>query len=203
MGTARENESMGPPTRNAPVAIAERSLTRADHRFMHGYAIMNGMQQRRDWGGTAAPLALARKTRRYNNMEKGDIFSVVLCVINILFMVVGIFLNSVVIISIWRSRQLRKKLCYFMIIVLSCVDLAVITISHPFLIASTIYYSLEELNDIRERERQFICFILYGVSMFALFSLNIERFLTSPCFHQASVIKTRLVYFQTLVTIIV
>ncbi len=138
-------------------------------------------------------------------MEKGDIFSVVLCVINILFMVVGIFLNSVVIISIWRSRQLRKKLCYFMVLVLSCVDLAVVTISHPFLIASTIYYSIEELNEIRERERQSVCFILYGVSMFALFSLNIERFLalTSPYFHQASVTKTRLVYFQALVTIIV
>ena len=40
----------------------------------------------------------------------------------------GVFLNSVVIISFWRSVQLRKKLCYFMIMVLSCCDLlAVLT----------------------------------------------------------------------------
>ena len=119
-------------------------------------------------------------------------------------MVAGIFLNSVVIISLWRSRQLRRKLCYFMILVLSLFDLAVVTITHPFLIASTIDYYLEELNEIRQVTRQSIFFILYGVSMFALFTLNVERFLAliSPYFHQASVTKTRLVYFQALLVII-
>ena len=138
-------------------------------------------------------------------MEKGDIFSVVLCITNTVFMVAGISLNSVVIISLWRSRQLRKKLCYFMILVLSCVDLAVVTITHPLLIASTIYYSLQEINKIRETSRESICFILYGVSIFAIFTLNVERFLTLTCpfFHHASVTKTRLVYFQALVTIII
>jgi hypothetical protein len=54
-------------------------------------------------------------------MQKSDIFSVVfLCITNIIFMVAGIFLNSVVIISLWRLSQLRKKPCYFMILVLSC-----------------------------------------------------------------------------------
>jgi hypothetical protein len=51
--------------------------------------------------------------------------SLFLCMINIIFMVAGIFLNSVVIISLWISSQFRKKLCYFMILVLSCFDLAV------------------------------------------------------------------------------
>jgi hypothetical protein len=67
-------------------------------------------------------------------MQKSDIFSVVfLCIINIIFMVAGIFLNSVVIISLWKTSQLRKKdlVCYFMILVLSCFDLAVVTITHP------------------------------------------------------------------------
>ncbi len=138
-------------------------------------------------------------------MEKGDIFSVVLCIINIVFMVAGIFLNSVVIISLWRSRQLRKKLCYFMILVLSCVDLAVVTITHPLLIASTIYYSLQEINKIHETARESTCFILYGVSIFAIFTLNVERYLalTYPFFHHVLVTKTRLVYFQALVTIII
>jgi hypothetical protein len=51
---------------------------------------------------------------------------VFLCTINATFMVVGIFLNTVVIISLWKSSQLRKKPCYFIIFALSCIDLAVI-----------------------------------------------------------------------------
>ncbi len=131
-------------------------------------------------------------------MEKGDIYSVVfLCIINTISMVFGIFLNSVVIISLWRSRQLRNKPCYFMILVLSCFDLAVVTITHPLLISSTIYFPREEIKRIRENGRTSIAFILNGFSMTALFTLNVERFLaiTCPFFHQASVTKTRLLCF--------
>ena len=119
-------------------------------------------------------------------------------------MVAGIFLNSVVIICLWRASQLRKKLCYFMILVLSCFDLAVVTITHPFLIVSTIYFFLEEINEIREATRVSIFFILYTCSMSALFTLNAERFLalTCPFFHQASVAKTRVIYFQALFAVI-
>ena len=52
-------------------------------------------------------------------------------VLNILFFFPGIFLNSLVIVSFWRSVQLRKKLCYFMIMILSCCDLLVVLTSHP------------------------------------------------------------------------
>ena len=38
-----------------------------------------------------------------------------LCVFNVAFMIAGIFLNSVVIISLRRSSQLRKKLCHFVL----------------------------------------------------------------------------------------
>ena len=119
-------------------------------------------------------------------------------------MVAGIFLNSVVIISLWRSSQLRNKLCYFMILVLSCFDLAVVTITHPFLIVSTIYFSLGEINVIRENTRKSTSFVVCGSSLFALFTLNVERFLALVCpfFHQASVTKRRLLYFQAFLTVI-
>ena len=81
-------------------------------------------------------------------------------------MVAGIFLNSVVIISLWRSSQLRKKLCYFMILVLSCFDLAVVTITHPLLIVSTIYFSrrgINELNTLAHREIHIFCRIWFLV----------------------------------------
>jgi hypothetical protein len=120
-------------------------------------------------------------------------------------MVAGIFLNSVVIISLWRSSQLRKKLCYFMILVLSCFDLAVVAITHPFLIVSTIYFSQGESNEIIQATKKSIFSVVCASSMFALFTLNIERFLalTCPFFHQASVTKTRLLCFQAFWTVIV
>jgi hypothetical protein len=139
-------------------------------------------------------------------MQKSDIFSVVvLCIINIIFMVAGIFLNSVVIISLWRSSQLRKQLCYFMILVLSCFDLAVVTITHPLLIVSTINFSQLEINEIRLLTEKSIYFVVDGSSLIALFTLNVERFLALICpfFHQASVTKTRLLCFQAFWTVIV
>ena len=119
-------------------------------------------------------------------------------------MVAGIFLNSVVIISFWRSRQLRKKLCYFTILVLSCFDLAVVSITHPFFITSTIYYFLEDVDEIRRNTRISITFMLYGFSISALFALNVERFLalTCPYFHKKSVTKTKLVCLQSFFVII-
>ena len=146
------------------------------------------------------------RARPVFNMETSDIVSVVfVCIINIIFMVAGIFLNSVVIISLWRSSELRKKLCYFMIPVLSCFDLAVVTITHPLLIASTIHLSQGEINKIREDARKSICFVVYGSSMSALFTLNVERFLalTCPFSHQASVTKTRLLCFQAFGAVII
>ena len=132
-------------------------------------------------------------------MEKGLFLSVVfLCIINATFAVAGIFLNSVVIISLWRSSQLRRKLCYFMVLLLSCYDLVLVAITHPFLIVSTIYFSLQEIDATREAMRIFVSFILQGFSFLALFTLNLERFLaiTCPFFHQASVTKARLVCFE-------
>ena len=46
-------------------------------------------------------------------------------------MVAGIFQNSVVVISLWRSTQLLKKLCYYLIFLLSCFDLAVVSLVNP------------------------------------------------------------------------
>ncbi len=120
-------------------------------------------------------------------------------------MVAGIFLNTVVIISLWRSRKLRQKLCYFMILVLSSVDLTLVTIVHPSLIASTIYFSHEEISKIHDVTRKSISYILCGFSMSALFMLNFERFLalTCPFFHQAFVTRKRLICFQALLTVII
>ena len=120
-----------------------------------------------------------------------------LCVLNAVFMIAGIFLNSVVIITLWRSSRLRKKLCYFTILVLSCFDLAVMAIVHPIQISSTISVLLEKYNYTQEVVRFYVAIAVNSFSMFALLVLNIERFLplTFPYFHQTSVRKRRLIFY--------
>ena len=131
-------------------------------------------------------------------MELSTIMNVVLLhLLNISFMVAGIFLNSVVIISIWRSSQLRKKSSYFLILVLSCFDLAAVVVTHPLLTLLTILWSM----DIYPEEIRFTWIytsVLFGgFSLFALLTLNIERYLgvMFPIFHRTSVTKKRLLYF--------
>ena len=53
--------------------------------------------------------------------------------VNVFFFFSGICLNSLVILSFWRSVQLRKKLCHFMIMVLSCCDLLAVLTNSPLM----------------------------------------------------------------------
>ena len=131
------------------------------------------------------------------------IHALFLCLLNVIFMIAGIFLNSVVIISLMRSSLLRKKLCYFMILPLSCFDLAVVVISHPISILNTILWFM---NLFDEGDRQFIWKVgfvivsnLNGFSTSSLLTLSVERFvaLNYPFFHRTAVTKRRLVLFLT------
>jgi hypothetical protein len=80
-----------------------------------------------------------------------------------------------------------------MILVLSCFDLAVVAITHPVLILSTILLPMEIRHGVIEGTRVCISVFLGG-----FLTLNIERFLalTYPFFHQTAVTKRRLVLFQ-------
>ena len=141
-------------------------------------------------------------------MFKMDLRTVInasfLCVFNAAFMIAGIFLNSVVIITLWRSSQLRKKLCYFTILVLSCFDLAVVAIVHPIQISSTISVVLGKFTHTQESIRFYIANTINGLSMFALLVLTIERFLalTYPYFHQTAVTKRRLIFLLVLLMVL-
>ena len=121
--------------------------------------------------------------------------TLVLCVVIFAFIIVGVFLNSVVIHSLCRSSQLRKKLGYFMILVLSCFDLAVVVIIYPIEIISTIFWSFGRSNkELVLFAGPLISINLGGFSMFALLMLNVERLLalSYPYFHQRAVTKTRI-----------
>ena len=130
--------------------------------------------------------------------------ALLLCVVNVSFMVAGILVNSVVVISLWRSSHLRKKPCYFTILVLSTFDLVCLTITHPVLILWTVLWSMETFYEEIKTTWEYISILLGAFALFALLTLNIERFLALnyPFFHQTAVTKRRIVLFQALLMII-
>ena len=147
--------------------------------------------------GASSAEAIVAHDRRWN-MEQGKFLNMFfLCVINVIFMITGILLNSVVIISLRKSSTHRNKLCNYMVLVLSCFDLAVVTITHPVLILSAVCFSHGDYNELREQIRISICMLLDGFSMWSLLMLTIERFLgiIYPIFHRTSVTKKRLLSF--------
>ena len=135
--------------------------------------------------------------------------ALLLCLLNVIFMIAGIFLNSVVIISLRRSSQLRKKLCYFMILPLSCFDLAVVAINHPILISSAILWSMDTFGEDESKSvitwKSVIFGNFSGYSMSALLTLSVERFLALkyPFFHQTAVTKRKLVRFLLTLSLVI
>ena len=121
-----------------------------------------------------------------------------LCVVNGFFTLAGIFLNSVVIISLWKSSQLRRKTCYFMILVLSCFDLGVVMVGHPTIIRAAIiswspgYKTTLQMHYSKQFTTAYV--VLQAFSFCALLTMNIDRYLAiaHPIFHKTSVTKSRL-----------
>ena len=101
--------------------------------------------------------------------------TVLLCVVNTTFMLTGISLNSIVILSFWRSSQLRNKLCYFIILVLACFDLAVVIITHPLIMLSTMAWCIKKYEIFHVINRN-ISAIIYGSSLLTLLTMNIYSF---------------------------
>ena len=117
-------------------------------------------------------------------------------VVNILFFFSGICLNSLVIVSFWRSVQLRKKLCYFMVMLLSCCDLLVVLTNHPLTALTTMLWFTEKIN-VRPAWMVIsdgLSDTFIGFSLLALLVMNSDRYLSAhyPVFHRTSVTKGKL-----------
>ena len=119
-----------------------------------------------------------------------------ICAVNILFFFSGICLNTLVIVSFWRSVQLRKKLCYFMIMILSCCDLLVVLTSHPTRTLAAILWLTEMFNVYPGWLKNLLALsnILIFSSLLALLVMSVDRYLAThyPLFHRASVTKGKL-----------
>ena len=131
---------------------------------------------------------------------------ILILIVNILFFFSGICLNSLVIVGFWGSVQLRKKLCYFLIMVLSCFDLLVVLTNHPFTALVTILWLTEKINVYPSflLILQQVLDVFFGFSLLALFVMNIDRYLAThySIFHRTSVTKGKLLTLFTFAVII-
>ena len=127
-----------------------------------------------------------------------------LCVLNITFIFSGIILNTLVIASIWKSSQLRKKLCHFMIMVLSCVDLIAVVASHPAILLFVISWLIDD-HHLSMKLWFYLHFtdVIIGFSFCVLLVMSIERYLGAyyPIFHRTSVTRRRLLTILSLMLI--
>ena len=127
-----------------------------------------------------------------------------LCVLNITFIFSGIILNTLVIASVWKSSQLRKKLCHFMIMVLSCVDLIAVVASHPAILIFVISWLIDD-HDLLLKLWFYLHFtdVIIGFSFCVLLVMSIERYLGAyyPIFHRTSVTRRRLLTILSLMLI--
>ena len=118
-----------------------------------------------------------------------------LCVLNIIFFFSGLVLNTLVIIAFLKSTKLQKKLCHFMIMVLSCCDLLSVVIHGLELL---FYFIIRFLEKNGLYTKLTICWhllhLLAGLSLLALMVMCIERYLGAyyPIFHKTSVTRCRL-----------
>ena len=127
-----------------------------------------------------------------------------LCIVNIIFTFSGIILNTLVIASLLKSSKLRKKLCYFMILVLSCFDFTAVITNHPLIVVHLVVWLTENyalLNKLKIYEYSAGTFL--GFSFFALLMMNIERYLGTyyPIYHRTSVTRRRLLTFLAMLLI--
>ena len=126
---------------------------------------------------------------------------------NVFFFFSGICLNSLVILSFWRSVQLGKKLCYFMIMVLSCCDLLTLLTNSPFMALLAMSWLTGKVHDVNARwphislcsTRIFLVF-----SLFALWVMSFDRYLATSyaIFHRTSVTKRRLLTLLAILIIV-
>ena len=131
-----------------------------------------------------------------------------LCIVNGLFFFIGIFLNCIVIVALLKSNQHLKSLCSFMILVLTCFDLATVSVCHPLIITSAYIWSTGDYDkgNIYHMVKKYSN-ILFHFSFMALLVMNIDRFLAVSCpfFHKQNVTRRRLMALLTvfLVTVLI
>ena len=124
-----------------------------------------------------------------------DLNLIFLCILNIIFFFSGLILNTLVIITILKTMQLRKKLCHFMIMVLSSCDLlTVVTCSLVMLFDFIVRFSENNVLYAKLTTYWDLLVLPSGLSMLTLMLICIERYfgVCYPIFHKTSVTRRKM-----------
>ena len=130
------------------------------------------------------------------------------CVVNGLSSVLGTVLNLLVVYIFLKSPKLSSKVSYFGIMVVSSVDLGVVTIVQPLFIILLIKDVQETSNCFYVITQTTVAFLFTTMTTASLVMINMERYfsIVRPIFHRNTITKKRLllifgfVWFVGLIT---
>ena len=121
---------------------------------------------------------------------------IIVFTLNVVFFFIGSCSNSLVIVSFYRSTQLLKKTCNFMIMVLSSCDLLVVLYNHPLsaLIAMLRLCGKFNVRPLWAHVSLRVGNNFIGFSLLALLVMSFDRHLavSYPVFHRLSMTKKKL-----------
>ena len=129
--------------------------------------------------------------------EKHVVSQYIFCIINSLLIIPTVLLNGISVITIARNNHLKGKLCYFLILIQSFIDLAVGTITLPL-------YTFNSANELFGNARcsvfvslEGIAFTPLAVSFATSLLLTFERYMTilHPIAHRCYLTKTKMIAF--------
>ena len=111
---------------------------------------------------------------------------IAICVVNVLFSIVGTILNSLVLYIFWKSPQRRSKMSSFAIMVLCSVDLGVATIVQPLFAFFLINEILGKSKCLYLMAFVLMTFVFAGLSISTLATINIQRYfsIVHPILHR-------------------
>ena len=119
--------------------------------------------------------------------------SVIGCIVNGILAILGTFLNALVIMVFWKTPKFRNKVTYFMIMILSCIDMCVTVTVHPLYLVNSIAEITQTSRCVYKMLYQTSAVIFSGMSYFTFFVMNLERYLSicRPFYHMRNVTRER------------
>ena len=113
---------------------------------------------------------------------------------NMFLIVSGVILNSATILAYWKSAQLRRKISYFLVMLLSVSDLTAAVVGHLVFVLSLAFTLHGNPNCTISSLHEILTFATVAMSLGTLLALNIERYLciVHPLFHRTKMTKLRL-----------
>ena len=123
---------------------------------------------------------------------------IMVCVVTSLLIIPTLLLNGLCILTISKCPQLKEKVCYFLILLQSVVDLLVGVVTAPVFTAFTIVsYVFGDVNCALYVLNYTLAYLPMGLSLISLTALSFERYMgvLHPFVHRTKVTKKKMSVF--------